>query len=64
MLAVVRVVVENRVVFDVVDKTIKSLWFNTKFAAKAFRVMNSPVIQKMELGRFWYRQRKVENTSG
>ena len=55
---------ENRVVFDAVDKTIKSLWFNTKFMAKVFRVMNSPVIQKMELGRFRYRRRRVENMSG
>ena len=54
---------KDRVVFDVADEAVKGLWLNTKFAAKAFRVMNSPVIQKMKLRRFWYRWSRVENTS-
>ena len=41
---------KDGVVFNVADKTVEGLWLNMKFVAKAFRVMNPPMIQKMELG--------------
>ena len=49
-LAVGRVVVKDGVVFNVADKTVEGLWLDMKFAAKAFKVMNPLMIQKMELG--------------
>ena len=51
---------ENGVVFDAADKTVECLRLNTKSAVKAFRVVNSPVVEKMELGRFWYGQCRVD----
>ena len=54
---------KDRVVFDVADEAVKGLWLNMKFVVKVLRVMNSPVIQKMKLRRFWYRWSRVENMS-
>ena len=54
---------EDGVVFDATDKTVECLRLNTKSAAKVFRVVNSPVVEKMELGRFWYGRCRVENSS-
>ena len=54
---------EDGVVFDVADKTVERLRLNMKSAAKAFGVVNSPVVEKMELGRFWYGRCQVENSS-
>ena len=45
---------EDGVVFDVADKIVERLRLNMKSAAKVFGVVNSPVVEKMELGRFWY----------
>ena len=54
---------KDRVVFNVADEVVKSLWLNMKFVAQALRVMNSPVIQKMKLRIFQYRWSRVENMS-
>ena len=54
---------EDGVVFDAADKTVERLRLNTKSVAKAFGVVNSPVVEKMELGRFWYGRCRVENSS-
>jgi hypothetical protein len=43
-LAIVRVVVKDRVIHNVADNAMKGLQLNAKFPAKAFRAMNSPVI--------------------
>ena len=54
---------KDRVVFDAADEAVKGLWFDMKFAVRVFRVMNSPVIQKMKLRRIQYRWSRVENMS-
>ena len=54
---------EDGVVFDVADKIVERLRLNMKSAAKVFGVVNSPVVKKMELGRFWYGRCWVENSS-
>lgn len=43
-LGVVGVVVEDGMIFDLGDKTIKGLWLNPKLVTKTFWAINSPVI--------------------
>ena len=54
---------KDRVVFNAADKSVEGLWLNTKFAAKAFRAMDLPVIKQMELGNLWDRWCRMEDTS-
>ncbi len=43
-LGVVEVVLKDRMMFNLGDKTVKGQWLNPKLVTKAFRAINPPVI--------------------